>query len=48
VDRGAEFADDVWVHPGVVVRRSTVASDGLFSTTRLDTDVVVPRDRRGG
>jgi hypothetical protein len=43
VDLSAELADDVWVHPGVEVRRSTVAGDGLFSTTRLDADVVVIR-----
>jgi hypothetical protein len=43
VDRSADLADDVWVHPGVEVRRSSVAGDGVFSTARLDAGVVVIR-----
>ena len=43
MDRGAEPADDVWVHPCVEVRSSPVAGDGLFVTTRLDAGVVVIR-----
>ena len=43
MERIAEPADDVWVHPWVEARRSTVAGDGLFVTSRLDADVVVIR-----
>jgi hypothetical protein len=43
MDRTARPADDVWIHPCVEVRRSGVAGEGLFATTRLDADVVVIR-----
>jgi hypothetical protein len=43
MDRSAEPADDVWIHPCAEVRPSRVAGDGLFVTTRLDADVVVIR-----
>jgi hypothetical protein len=43
MESSAELAGDVWVHPGLGVRRSPVAGDGLFSITRLDADVVVIR-----
>lgn len=43
MDQSSELADEVWVYPGVEVRRSTVAGDGLFSTIQLDADVIVIR-----
>jgi hypothetical protein len=48
LDRTAEPADDVWIHPCVGVRRSSGTGEGLFATTWLDADVVVIASADGG